>query len=206
VQLLAVRLLAARCLQYSCLQHSCLHIRLHSHRCTRLHALTRHTLAAHCSPHARLMTLLALLTPFMLSLLHAGRINCCYRSVRVRLVATYRIFASLTAAQLDHSVLTAFRSVRASTTPAQHSSSMARSAGGWPKPAAILKFNFKLLMAGDHYNNYHSYRSGLGPEMPETCLTSSPVLLLQPLEPWVPDLARETRWWGLFGAERPLNR
>ena len=95
--------------------HGCVHIRLLAHTaactycCTRLHALTRHTLAAHCSLHAGIVTLLALLTPFMLSLLHAGRFNCCYRSVRVRLVVAHRIFASLTAAQHDHSVLTASR-------------------------------------------------------------------------------------------------
>ena len=78
--------------------HGCVHIRLLAHTaactycCTRLHALTRHTLAAHCSLHAGIVTLLALLTPFMLSLLHAGRFNCCYRSVRVRLVVTHRNF------------------------------------------------------------------------------------------------------------------
>ena len=149
-RLLAARLLAVRLLAVRLLAARLPAVRLPAHTaactycCTRLRALTRHTLAAHCSLHARLMTLLALLTPFMLSLLHAGRFNCCYRSVRVRLVLTHRIFASLTAAQHDHSVLTAFRPVRASTTPAQHSSSKARSAGGWPKPAAILKFNFKF--------------------------------------------------------------
>ena len=166
IRLLAVRWLAVRLHAHTvACTDSCMHILLHTVRCTHvthslhtvrcthvthsLHtvrcnhtshtrctlfaALTRHTLAAHCLLYARLM-----------SLLHAGRINCCYRSVRVRLVVTYRIFASLTAAQHDHSVLPAFRPVRASTRPAQHSSSKACSAEGWPKPAAILKFNFNF--------------------------------------------------------------
>ena len=154
IRLLAVRWLAVRLHAHTvACTDSCMHILLHtvacthtSHtRCTLFAALTRHTLAAHCSLHSRhTLTAHCLLHARLMSLLHAGRINCCYRSVRVRLVVTYRIFASLTAAQHDHSVLTAFRPVRASTTPAQHSSSKARSAGGWPKPAAILKFNFKF--------------------------------------------------------------
>ena len=45
-------------LQYGCLQYGCLHIRLLAQTaactycCTLLHALTRHTLAAHCCMHS----------------------------------------------------------------------------------------------------------------------------------------------------------
>jgi hypothetical protein len=108
------------------------------------------------------MTLLALLTPFTLSLLHAGRINCCYRSVRVRLVVTYRIFASLTAAQHERSVLTAFRPVRASTTPAQHSSKLALQEVGRSQPPSC-NLTLTLLMAGDHIITIIKRRTDLGP-------------------------------------------